>query len=156
MLGGRLSIRVHHEEVSAGIKLRIVILARDTRSREWISAGIVLPWVIKTTNRKSKSDTWSPGRGSVASMKGSRYHVVPDGVRASNGCASITSRIPGETQVRRHIVPSVSDAFRIADSRIAAIGAGKIGISSVGQTERRILKHRACLAGQGTLHAEIC
>src|SRR5262245_10188004 len=84
MPAGCLSIRIHHKVISARIKLRIVILAGDIRSREWISTGIVLPRIIKTANRKSKSDAGSPGRGPVAGVKRSRYHVVTDGVRTAN------------------------------------------------------------------------
>src|SRR3989442_11287596 len=71
-----LPIRVHDEEVSAGIKLRIVVLAGDIRSRERISTGIVLPWIIKTTDRKSKSNAGSPRRRPVAAVNRARDHVL--------------------------------------------------------------------------------
>src|SRR4051812_17161501 len=60
---GCLSVRIHHEIISTRIKFRIVILAGDVRCGKWLSTGIVLPGIIETTNRKSKSDAWSPGRG---------------------------------------------------------------------------------------------
>src|SRR5438477_6004112 len=155
MPGGCLSIRVHHKIVSARIKLRVVVLAGDIRRREWLSTGIVLPRIIKTTNRKSKRDAGSPGRGPVAGVKGTRYQVVTHGVRTANRRAAVSARIPGETQVRRQISPSIFHAFPLADSRVAATGTRKTRISRVGQTERRIVKHRARLAGQGAFHAEI-
>src|SRR6266571_746150 len=106
MSGGCLSIRFHHKVVPSGIKLRIVVLARNIRRREWISTGIVQPRIIETTDRKSKRDTWSPRRSAVASVKGSRYHVVTDRVRTPDRCAAVSPWIPGESQVRRYIVPS--------------------------------------------------
>src|SRR5262249_28041197 len=140
---------------SAWIKLRIVILTGDIRRREWLSAGIVLPRIIETADRKSESDARPPGRGPVAGVKRSRYHVITYRVRAANRRAAIARRIPSESQVRRNIVPPVLHAFALADSGIAATGARKGRVSRIGQTERRVVKHRARLSGQRTFHAEI-
>src|SRR5262249_22343830 len=133
MPAGCLSIWIHHKVVSARIKLRVVIVAGDVRSREWISTGIVQPWIIKAASWKSKSDARSPRRGPVAGVKRSRYHVVADGVRTTNRRAAISARIPRESQVRRDIVPPVFHAFPLADSRVAATGAGETGVSRIGQ-----------------------
>src|SRR4029079_9143846 len=155
MAAGCLSVRIHYKVVPARIKLRIVILAGDIRRREWLSTRIVLPRIIKSTNRESKSAAGSPGRGPVAGVKRSRYHVVTEGVGTANRGTAISARIPGESQVRRDIVPPVFHAFSLANSRVAATGARKPGVAGVGQTERRIVKRRADLAGQSAFHAEI-
>ena len=57
--------------------------------------------------------------------------------------------------MRRDVVPPVFHAFPLADSGVAATRARKPGVPRVGQTERRVVKHRARLAGQSPFHAEI-
>src|SRR5262245_32422768 len=133
MLRRGLSIRIHHEVVTARIKLRIVIFAGDVRLREGLPTGIVLPGIVKTANWETKGDAGSPRRGPVAGVQRSRYHVVPDRVGTANRHTAISVGIPSKSQVRRDIVPPVFHAFPLADSRVAATGARETGVARIGQ-----------------------